>query len=68
MGWMADAIGRKKALLVAALIALVGTALQAGSAAVAMFLVARWLTGYGVGERFAVSRMRPFADAAKEIS
>ncbi|KAI1630482.1 general substrate transporter [Exophiala viscosa] len=49
MGWMCDARGRKQALWIAATISLVGSALQAGSAAIGMFLFARWLTGYGVG-------------------
>ncbi|KAK4935990.1 hypothetical protein LTR10_023037 [Elasticomyces elasticus] len=48
MGWMCDARGRKQALWIAATISLVGSALQAGSAAIGMFLFARWLTGYGV--------------------
>lgn len=49
MGFVCDAIGRKKSFLMGALVALVGTALQSGSAHVAMFLVARWLTGLGAG-------------------
>lgn len=47
---MCDACGRKQALLIATTISLVGSALQAGSAAIGMFLFARWLTGYGVGK------------------
>ena len=46
---MCDARGRKQALFISTIIAFVGSALQAGAAAVPMFLVARWLTGYGVG-------------------
>ncbi|OAL44212.1 general substrate transporter, partial [Pyrenochaeta sp. DS3sAY3a] len=49
MGWMADALGRKKALIIATVLALIGGALQAGAAHIGMFLAARWLTGYGVG-------------------
>ncbi|KAH0836949.1 hypothetical protein AYO21_01742 [Fonsecaea monophora] len=49
MGWMCDARGRKQALYIATIISIVGSALQAGSAAIGMFLFARWLTGYGVG-------------------
>lgn len=49
MGWICDALGRKKSLYVATCIAILGGALQAGSVAVPMFLVARWLTGFGVG-------------------
>lgn len=50
MGWMCDALGRKKALVISTTIAFIGGALQAGSAAVPMFLVSRWLSGYGVGK------------------
>lgn len=50
MGWMCDALGRKKSLWIATIISLIGGALQAGAAALPMFLVARWLTGYGVGK------------------
>lgn len=46
---MADALGRKKALIIAAATSLVGSGLQAGAAHIAMFLIARWLTGFGVG-------------------
>lgn len=49
MGWICDSLGRKKSLLLATCITIVGTALQAGPAAVAMFLVARCLAGFGVG-------------------
>ncbi|KAI9870980.1 MAG: hypothetical protein M1830_003560, partial [Pleopsidium flavum] len=49
MGWMCDARGRKAALAISTIVALVGGALQAGSAHIAMFLVARFLTGFGVG-------------------
>lgn len=49
MGVLCDSLGRKKSLLVGTSIALVGTALQAGSVHIGMFLVARWLTGYGAG-------------------
>lgn len=49
MGWMCDAFGRKRALIIATLLAFVGGALQAGAVAIPMFLVSRWLSGYGVG-------------------
>ncbi|KAH8901430.1 general substrate transporter [Thozetella sp. PMI_491] len=49
MGWLCDALGRRKSLLAASTIALIGTALQAGSVHIAMFLVARWLSGHGAG-------------------
>jgi MFS family permease len=49
LGWMSDARGRKMSLVVATVISLVGGALQAGSVHIAMFLVARFVTGVGVG-------------------
>lgn len=53
-------MGRKKALFAGAAVSLLGGALQAGSVHIAMYLVARLLTGYGIGksskklEKFAV--------------
>ena len=37
-GWMGDKLGRRKAMFVAAVIAVLGGALQAGSVHVAMFV------------------------------
>lgn len=48
-GWTADKFGRCKAILVATIITIVGAALQTGSVHIAMFLVARFITGFGVG-------------------
>ncbi|KAF2793029.1 general substrate transporter [Melanomma pulvis-pyrius CBS 109.77] len=46
VGWVCDAYGRKKSLLIAAFINIIGGALQAGSVHVAMFIVARFVTGF----------------------
>ncbi|EXJ93636.1 hypothetical protein A1O1_02028 [Capronia coronata CBS 617.96] len=46
VGWFSDAHGRKKSLLSAAVINIVGGALQAGSVHVGMFIVARFITGF----------------------
>jgi MFS family permease len=48
-GPMADAIGRKYSLLVAAIVSIVGGALAAGSVHVAMLIVVRILQGSGLG-------------------
>lgn len=48
--YLPDKLGRRWALFIGALICLIGGALQAGSVHVGMFLVARLLTGYGVGK------------------
>ncbi|OJJ42420.1 hypothetical protein ASPZODRAFT_76938 [Penicilliopsis zonata CBS 506.65] len=45
----ADWLGRRRALLITALVTLVGGALQAGSVNIAMFLVFRFVTGLGIG-------------------
>jgi predicted MFS family arabinose efflux permease len=50
VGWACDALGRKKTLLVATPIAIVGGALQGGAAHIAMFLVGRVLGGFAVGK------------------
>ncbi|KZT57700.1 sugar transporter family protein [Calocera cornea HHB12733] len=49
VGWMNDAYGRKATMNLAALICIVGSALSSGSVDVAMFLVARFITGWGIG-------------------
>ncbi|VUC25612.1 unnamed protein product [Clonostachys rosea] len=49
MGFTCDSWGRKKSLYFGTSVALVGTALQAGSAHIGMFLFARFLTGLGAG-------------------
>ncbi|CRG91746.1 Putative polyol transporter 2 [Talaromyces islandicus] len=45
----ADWLGRKQSILIAALVTVVGGALQAGSVHIAMYLVFRFITGIGVG-------------------
>ncbi|RBQ77790.1 hypothetical protein FVER14953_21628 [Fusarium verticillioides] len=47
---IADAFGRRKAILVAALISTIGGALQAGSVNIGMFIAIRFLTGMGIGK------------------
>ncbi|KAH8655331.1 general substrate transporter [Xylariales sp. PMI_506] len=46
---IADWLGRRKAIFISALLATVGGALQAGSVAMAMYLVSRFVTGLGIG-------------------
>ncbi|KAK4962430.1 hypothetical protein LTR10_000056 [Elasticomyces elasticus] len=48
-GVVADKYGRCKAIFYATLITIIGAALQTGSVHIAMFLVARFITGLGVG-------------------
>ncbi|KAH8700743.1 general substrate transporter [Talaromyces proteolyticus] len=50
----ADMLGRKKAIFIAALVSLIGGALQAGSVHIAMYLVFRFITGLGVGALLAL--------------
>ncbi|OQV11333.1 hypothetical protein CLAIMM_15186 [Cladophialophora immunda] len=47
--WIPDKIGRRRALFIGGTFSLVGSALQTGSVDVAMFIVARFITGIGVG-------------------
>ncbi|GME48245.1 hypothetical protein G7Z17_g7062 [Neofusicoccum parvum] len=47
--WAADKVGRRKAIGAAAMTCILGGALQAGSAHVAMFMIARFITGFGTG-------------------
>ncbi|KAH8693584.1 general substrate transporter [Talaromyces proteolyticus] len=48
-GWLADVIGRKKTFGLAATLALIGSALVTGSAAIAMLIVVRIIQGIGLG-------------------
>lgn len=48
-GWSADYIGRKKTLLIATPIAILGGVLQSGAVNIEMFLVGRTLGGFAVG-------------------
>lgn len=50
IGWSSDALGRKKSLWIATPLAMLGGALQAGAVHIAMFLVGRFVSGFGVGE------------------
>jgi MFS family permease len=49
VGWMCDAYGRKKSLMLAAVVNIVGGALQAGSVHIGMFIAARFVTGFAAG-------------------
>ena len=49
VGWMCEARGRKQTMNLGAVITVVGSAIQTGSVDVAMFLVARFITGWGIG-------------------
>lgn len=48
-GVTGDKFGRCKAMFIACLFAIIGGALQAGSVHIAMFLVARFIAGVGIG-------------------
>ncbi|OKL56107.1 hypothetical protein UA08_08684 [Talaromyces atroroseus] len=48
-GYVADKFGRRTALFTSSVICVIGGALQAGSVDIAMFIVARFITGFGVG-------------------
>ncbi|OCT46100.1 hypothetical protein CLCR_00414 [Cladophialophora carrionii] len=47
--WLADKVGRKRSIQITSCLCIVAGALQAGSVHIAMFLVARFLMGMGVG-------------------
>jgi MFS family permease len=47
---LADRLGRKKAILIACPFFILGGALQAGSVALAMYIVARFITSFGIGK------------------
>lgn len=49
VGWMADARGRKETMYLASAINVVGGALETGSVNMAMFLVSRFICGWGIG-------------------
>ena len=49
VGWMCEARGRKETMNLAALITIIGAAIQTGSVNIAMFLAARFITGWGIG-------------------
>ncbi|KAK5404282.1 hypothetical protein LTR06_009841 [Exophiala xenobiotica] len=47
--WLGDKVGRKRSIQITASICIVAGALQAASVHIAMFLVARFIMGFGVG-------------------
>lgn len=47
--YLADKVGRKQSIQITATICIVAGALQAGSVHIAMFLVARFMMGFGAG-------------------
>lgn len=49
-----DQIGRRPALFYAAVIAIIGILLQAAAQNIAMFLVARFIVGFGIGGTYTV--------------
>lgn len=49
VGWLCDVYGRKRSLLAAAAINIVGGALQTGSVNIGMFIAARFITGFAGG-------------------
>ena len=49
VGYMCDRYGRKVTMNTASLVCIVGGALQTGSVNLAMLLVARFITGWGIG-------------------
>jgi MFS family permease len=50
VGWACDYLGRKKTLLVATPIAIIGGAFQGGAVHIVMFLIGRFLGGFAVGK------------------
>lgn len=59
VGWYSDAYGRKRSLIIASIINIIGGALQAGSVHIAMFVVARMITGFAAGQCFLSLRGLP---------
>jgi MFS family permease len=57
--YVPDKLGRRWAIFIGGLFCLLGGALQAGSVNIAMFLVARLLSGYGIGG-LTLSLIEPF--------
>ena len=49
VGWMCEAHGRKKSMYLGAFVTIVGGVIQTASVHIAMFLVARFITGFGIG-------------------
>ena len=55
--WSADRLSRKYSIMIGAVILVVGAALCAGSVSIAMFIVARFVTGWGIGIMISVVPM-----------
>ena len=51
VGWLCDRNGRKPTLVLAAVINIIGGALQTGSVHVGMFIAARFITGFAGGQK-----------------
>ena len=49
VGWMCEARGRKETMYLASAVNVVGGALETGSVNMAMFLVSRFIAGWGIG-------------------
>jgi MFS family permease len=49
IGWFGDSYGRKKSLIIAAIINCIGGGLQTGSVNPAMFIVGRFVSGFAAG-------------------
>ncbi|ETI26159.1 hypothetical protein G647_02936 [Cladophialophora carrionii CBS 160.54] len=49
VGWMCEARGRKETMYLASAVNVVGGALETGSVDIAMFLVSRFIAGWGIG-------------------
>jgi MFS family permease len=49
VGWMCEARGRKETMYLGSAVCILGGALQTGSVNIAMFLVSRFITGWGIG-------------------
>ncbi|OQU93801.1 hypothetical protein CLAIMM_00268 [Cladophialophora immunda] len=49
VGWMCEARGRKETMYLASAVNVVGGALETGSVNMAMFLVSRFISGWGIG-------------------
>ena len=47
--WSADKLGRKRSIQLGSLIMIIGAALCGGAVGMAMFLIARFIAGWGVG-------------------
>lgn len=54
--FLADRLGRRKTIFGAAIAAVIGGALQAGSVDLGMFIFFRFVNGFGVGQCFLARR------------